>query len=66
MTPEQSIETNVKDELMKLVFSSSIASLATSEAIRYYRKQPASRGGKMIADCLDQAKMMAKLTTKRK
>ncbi|WP_339053086.1 hypothetical protein [Arsenophonus endosymbiont of Crataerina pallida] len=65
MTPEQFIEANVKAELLKLGFSLSVASLATSEAIRYYRKQPASRRGKMIADCLNQAKRWAKLTKKR-
>ncbi|WGM02431.1 hypothetical protein [Arsenophonus nasoniae] len=66
MTPEQFIETNVKAELMKLGFSNSVASLATSEAIRYYRKQPASRRGKMIADCLNQAKRWAKSVAKHK
>ncbi|WGM01771.1 hypothetical protein [Arsenophonus nasoniae] len=66
MTPEQFIETNVKAELMKLGFSNSVASLATSEAIRYYRKQPASRRGKMISDCLNQAKRWAKSAAKHK
>lgn len=62
MTPEQFIETNIKAELMKLGFSNSVASLATREAIRYYRKQPASKRGKMISDCLNQAKRWARLT----
>ncbi|WP_032115185.1 hypothetical protein WH390_07745 [Candidatus Arsenophonus nilaparvatae] len=66
MTPEQFIEANVKAELIKLGFSLSVASLATSEAIRYYRKQPASRRGKMIEDCLNQAKRWAKSATKHK
>ncbi|QBY41917.1 hypothetical protein QE197_01475 [Arsenophonus nasoniae] len=65
MTPEQFIETNVKAELMKLGFSNSVASLATSEAIRYYRKQPASKRGKMLEDCLNQAKRWARLTKTR-
>ncbi|HGJ5878217.1 MAG TPA: hypothetical protein ACHBZ9_03815 [Arsenophonus nasoniae] len=66
MTPEQFIETNVKSELIKLGFSSSIAATATNEAIRYYRKQPASRRGKMLEDCLNQAKRWAKSATKHK
>lgn len=66
MTPEQFIEANVKAALMKLGFSSSVASLATREAIRYYRKQPASKRGKMIADCLNQAKRWAKSAAKSK
>ncbi|WP_339053218.1 hypothetical protein [Arsenophonus endosymbiont of Crataerina pallida] len=66
MTPEQFIEANVKAELLKLGFSLSVASLATSEAIRYYRKQPASKRGKMIADCLNQAKRWAKRAAKNK
>lgn len=66
MNPEQFIETNVKAELMKLGFSSSIAATATNEAIRYYRKQPASRRGKMIEDYLNQAKRWAKSATKHK
>ncbi|QBY44419.1 hypothetical protein QE197_13100 [Arsenophonus nasoniae] len=66
MTPEQFIQTNVKAELMKLGFSNSVASLATSEAIRYYRKQPVSRRGKMLEDCLNQAKRWAKSATKHK
>ncbi|MFS1538547.1 MAG: hypothetical protein ACL7BU_07425 [Candidatus Phlomobacter fragariae] len=65
MTPEQFIEANVKAELMKLGFSISIASLATTEAIRYYRKQPASKRGRIIADCLNQAKRWARSTTKQ-
>ncbi|MFS1564174.1 MAG: hypothetical protein ACL7AX_12260 [Candidatus Arsenophonus phytopathogenicus] len=66
MTPEQFIEANIKAELLKLGFSSSIAAMATSEAIRYYRKQPASRRGKMISDCLNQAKRWAKSAAKHK
>ncbi|HGJ5876707.1 MAG TPA: hypothetical protein ACHBX0_10385 [Arsenophonus sp.] len=66
MTPEQFIEANVKTELMKLGFSTSVARLATSEAIRYYRKQPTSRRGKMIEDCLNQAKRWAKSAAKNK
>lgn len=66
MTPEQFIETNVKAELLKLGFSTSVATIATNEAIRYYRKQPASRRGKMLADCLNQAKRWAKSATKHK
>lgn len=66
MTPEQFIETNVNAELIKLGFSSSIATTATSEAIRYYRKQPASKRGKMIADCLNQAKRWATSAAKHK
>lgn len=66
MTPEQFIEANVKAALIKLGFSSSVASLATREAIRYYRKQPASKRGKMIADCLNQAKRWAKSAAKSK
>ncbi len=66
MNHEQFIETNVKAELIKLGFSSLIAAMATSEAIRYYRKQPASRRGKMIVDCLNQAKRWAKSAAKNK
>ncbi|HGJ5881079.1 hypothetical protein [Arsenophonus nasoniae] len=66
MNHEQFIEANVKAELMKLGFSSSVAAMATNEAIRYYRKQPASRRGKMIADCLNQAKRWAKSVAKHK
>ncbi|MFS1582535.1 MAG: hypothetical protein ACL7AY_14315 [Candidatus Arsenophonus phytopathogenicus] len=66
MTPEQFIEANIKAELLKLGFSSSIAAMAISEAIRYYRKQPASRRGKMISDCLNQAKRWAKSAAKHK
>lgn len=66
MTPEQFIEANVKAALMKLGFSTSIARLARNEAIRYYRKQPASRRGKMIVDCLNQAKRWAKSAAKSK
>nr|CBA74353.1 hypothetical protein ARN_22420 [Arsenophonus nasoniae] len=51
---------------MKLGFSNSVASLATSEAIRYYRKQPASKRGKMLEDCLNQAKRWAKSAAKIK
>lgn len=65
MNYEQFIETNVKAELIKLGFSNSVASLATCEAIRYYRKQPASKRGQMIADCLNQAKRWARLTKVR-
>ncbi|HGJ5891173.1 MAG TPA: hypothetical protein ACHBZA_07465 [Arsenophonus apicola] len=56
MTPEQFIETNVKAELMKLGFSLSVASLATNEAIRYYRQSKSTQRGKMMANCLDVAK----------
>ncbi|HGJ5884099.1 MAG TPA: hypothetical protein ACHBY7_13220 [Arsenophonus sp.] len=66
MNYEQFIEANVKAELLKLGFSSSIAAMATSEAIRYYRKQPTSRRGKMILDCLNQAKRWAKSAAKSK
>ncbi|HGJ5857417.1 hypothetical protein [Arsenophonus nasoniae] len=66
MTPEQFIETNVKAELIKLGFSTSVATIATNEAIRYYRKQPASKRGKMISDCLNQAKRWAKSAAKHK
>lgn len=65
MNHEQFIETNVKAELLKLGFSLSVASLATNEAIRYYRKQPASRRGKILEDCLNQAKRWARLTKTR-
>lgn len=66
MSHEQFIESNVKAELIKLGFSNSVAAMATSEAIRYYRKQPASRRGKMIEDCLNQAKRWAMSATKSK
>ncbi|WP_063657766.1 hypothetical protein [Candidatus Arsenophonus triatominarum] len=66
MTPEQFIEANVKAELIKLGFSNSVASLATNEAIRYYRKQPASKRGKMLEDCLNQAKRWAMSAAKHK
>lgn len=62
MNHKQFIEKNVKAELLKLGFSLSVTSLATSEDIRYYRKQPASKRGKMISDCLNHAKRWAKLT----
>lgn len=66
MNNKQFIETNVKAELMKLGFSLSVASLATREAIRYYRKQSASKRGKMLEDCLNQAKRWAKSAAKHK
>lgn len=66
MNPEQFIETNVKATLIKLGFSTSIARLATNEAIRYYRKQPVSRRGKIIEDCLNQAKRWAMSAAKHK
>ncbi|SPP31364.1 hypothetical protein ARAF_0488 [Arsenophonus endosymbiont of Aleurodicus floccissimus] len=66
MNHEQFIEANVKAELIKFGFSPSVASLATSEVIRYYCKQPASRRGKMIAYCLNQARRWAKSATKHK
>ncbi|MFS1581503.1 MAG: hypothetical protein ACL7AY_00025 [Candidatus Arsenophonus phytopathogenicus] len=46
--------------------SLSVASLATREAIRCYCKQPASKRGKMISDCLNQAKRWAKSAAKHK
>ncbi|HGJ5855149.1 MAG TPA: hypothetical protein ACHBZ9_22060 [Arsenophonus nasoniae] len=50
---------------MRFGFSLSVASLATNEAIRYYRKQPASKRGKMLEDCLNQAKRWARLIKNR-
>ena len=61
-----SIEANVKAELIKLGFSISVNTLATSEAIRYYRKQPANKRGKMMDDCLNQTKRWAKSAFKNK
>ncbi|WGL93782.1 hypothetical protein [Arsenophonus nasoniae] len=59
MNHEQFIEKNIKAELIKLGFSSSIAATATNEAIRYYRQSKSTQRGKMMANCLDVAKKWA-------